>query len=138
MTINMAETIRKVMGWCPNATVDKIKSSKQIGFENTSLKPSGRMNKRNSKRTIVGLIPFFVIFVFTYYIGQLLLGIVAIVLVFWVFMLADCLQRSTDSFPGKGESDKLIWSIVLVFLNFIGAVLYFCLVKMQDNGAEIP
>ncbi|WP_135612150.1 DUF1673 family protein [Methanococcoides sp. AM1] len=137
MTINVAETIRKFMGWCPNTTMGKSKSSQQIDFANTSLKPSGIMNKRNSERTIVGLIPFFAILVFTYHIGQLLWGIILVALVFWLFMLADCLQRSTDRFPGKGEYDKVIWSIALIFLNFIGAVLYYCLVRIQDNRTKI-
>ncbi|NPE28947.1 DUF1673 family protein [Methanococcoides sp. SA1] len=137
MTINVVETIRKIMGWCPNKTAGGLKSSQQIDFTNTSLKPSGRMNKRNSERTIVGLIPFFAILIFTYHIGQLLWGIVAIALVFWLFMLADCLQRNTDRFPGKGEYDKVIWSVALIFLNFIGAALYYYLVRIQDNRTEI-
>ena len=37
MTINVAETIRKVMDWCPNATVSKSKSSQQIDFVNTNM-----------------------------------------------------------------------------------------------------
>ncbi|TQD24906.1 DUF1673 family protein [Methanolobus vulcani] len=37
MTINVAETIRKVMGWCPNATVSKSKLSQQIDFVNTNM-----------------------------------------------------------------------------------------------------
>ncbi|KGK98569.1 hypothetical protein LI82_06770 [Methanococcoides methylutens] len=137
MTINVAETIRRIMGWCPNANMGRLKSSQQIDFANTSLKPSGKVNKRNSEWTIVGLIVFFAIFVFTFHIGQLLWGIIAMALVFWFFMLADCLQRSTDRFPGKGEYDKLIWSAVLIILNFIGAVLYYYLVKIQENKTNL-
>ncbi|NPE28945.1 DUF1673 family protein [Methanococcoides sp. SA1] len=44
MNINVAETIRKVMGWCPNATAEILKSSQQIDFVNTSLEPSRRAN----------------------------------------------------------------------------------------------
>lgn len=95
------------------------------------------MSKSNSEWTIVGLIAFFSILVFTFHIGQLLWGIFAIAFVFWFFMLADCLQRSTDHFPGKGEYDKLIWSVALVFLNFIGAVLYYYMVRKRDNSGQI-
>ncbi|WP_135612154.1 DUF1673 family protein [Methanococcoides sp. AM1] len=44
MTINVAETIRKVMGWCPNRTSTRIKSHQNLDFVNNSLEPSGRTN----------------------------------------------------------------------------------------------
>ncbi|NPE28948.1 DUF1673 family protein [Methanococcoides sp. SA1] len=59
MTINVAETIRKVMGWCPNETAGKLNSSQQIDFANTSLKPSGirgsqeKMNSEQQRRTVI-------------------------------------------------------------------------------------
>ncbi|ABE52722.1 PLD nuclease N-terminal domain-containing protein [Methanococcoides burtonii] len=84
------------------------------------------MNKRMSEWAIIGLIIFFTIL-----IGQLLWGIIAIATVFWIFMLCDCLQRNTEDFPSKGDNEKLIWALVLIFLNFIGAVLYYYLVRMQ-------
>ena len=40
--------------------------------------------------------------------------------VFWIWMLIDCLQRDF----GDG-SEKLIWVLVLVFLNFVGALIYY-------------
>jgi hypothetical protein len=137
MTINVAETIRKIMGWCPNATMSKSQSSQQIDFANTKMKPSGKVNSRNSKRLIIGLVLFFTILAFTYYIGQLLWGIIVVTLVFWLIMLSDCLQRNTDNFPAKGEYDKLIWSITIIFLNFIGAILYYYLVMIQENRVEM-
>jgi len=36
---------------------------------------------------------------------------------FWVWMLVDCLNKSSR--------DKLIWVLVIIFLNILGAVLYF-------------
>nr|WP_276575046.1 PLDc N-terminal domain-containing protein [Methanococcoides seepicolus] len=75
----------------------------------------------------------FAIIVFTYHIGQLLWGIIAIAILFWIFMLCDCLQRNTEDFPRTGEHEKLIWSVALIFLNLIGAVMYYFLVRMQDN-----
>ncbi|NPE28008.1 PLDc_N domain-containing protein [Methanococcoides sp. SA1] len=52
-------------------------------------------------------------------------------------MLYDCLQRNTDDFPNKGDNEKLIWSLVLIFLNFIGAVLYYYLVRLQGLDGEL-
>ncbi|WP_250867340.1 PLDc N-terminal domain-containing protein [Methanococcoides seepicolus] len=80
---------------------------------------------------------FFTTLVFTFYVGQLLWGIIAIAILFWIFMLCDCLQRNTEDFPRTGEHEKLIWSVVLIVLNFIGAIMYYFLVRMQDNRMKI-
>ncbi|MFN6992268.1 MAG: PLDc N-terminal domain-containing protein [Fervidobacterium sp.] len=44
--------------------------------------------------------------------------------VFWIWMLVDCLQR-------KKFDDKLVWVVVLVFLNILGAILYYFIVKKK-------
>ncbi|UGV41325.1 DUF1673 family protein [Methanococcoides orientis] len=44
MTINVTETIRKLMGWCPNTPSMKLRSNQDLDFVNTSLEPSGRSN----------------------------------------------------------------------------------------------
>lgn len=62
------------------------------------------------------------------YIGQLLLGIISVVIIFWLLMIVDCLQRNENNFPHKGNNEKLIWIITLIFLNAAGAILYFILV----------
>lgn len=95
------------------------------------------MNKIKSEWTVAGLMILFAILVFTYHIGQLLWGIIAIAILFWIFMLCDCLQRSTEDFPRTGEHEKLIWSVVLIVLNFIGAIMYYFLVRMQNNQEKI-
>ncbi|MEM5772840.1 MAG: PLDc N-terminal domain-containing protein [Candidatus Aenigmatarchaeota archaeon] len=58
-------------------------------------------------------------------LGFLFLCLAIFAVVFWVWMLIDCLGR-------KKFEDKLVWVIVLIFLNFIGAVLYYILVKSKD------
>jgi hypothetical protein len=40
MTV-LINTVRKVMGWCPNEDAGRLKSSHDIDFANMSLKPSG-------------------------------------------------------------------------------------------------
>ncbi len=47
MIINMAETVRKVMGWCPNVTPARYRSMQHIDFVNPSHTPSGRSNVEN-------------------------------------------------------------------------------------------
>ena len=44
MTINIAETVRKVMGWCPNVTPVRYRSMQPVDFEYTSQIPSGGSN----------------------------------------------------------------------------------------------
>lgn len=64
------------------------------------------------------------------------LGIMAIAFIFWTAMMIDCLQRTDDGFPLDGQYEKIIWSVVLVFLNIIGALLYFGLVFLNTPQRE--
>ena len=48
--------------------------------------------------------------------------------VFWILMIIDCVKRDF-----KGENDKVVWILVLVFLGFIGAVIYYFVVKINDK-----
>lgn len=48
------------------------------------------------------------------------------VFIFWIWMIIDCLTR-------KKFEDKLVWILVLLFLNVLGAILYFFLVKSKKN-----
>lgn len=61
--------------------------------------------------------------------GVIQFVIVGAVLCFWIWMLVDCLQN--QSFQGN---DKLIWIVVLVFLNVLGAALYYFLVKSKTGS----
>lgn len=44
--------------------------------------------------------------------------------IFWLWMLIDCAKREFD--------DKALWIILLIFLNFIAAILYFFIVKRKN------
>ena len=54
-------------------------------------------------------------------LGILAFFIIIGVAVFWLWMLIDLLQR-------KKFDDKLVWLVALIFLNILGAVLYYFLV----------
>ncbi|MDW7775820.1 MAG: PLDc N-terminal domain-containing protein [Methanosarcinales archaeon] len=56
---------------------------------------------------------------------------------FWLFMLIDCLQRPKRRFPTGGEYDRLIWCLAIIFVHFIGAVLYYFLVYKKDSSVRI-
>ncbi|QDV53803.1 PLDc N-terminal domain-containing protein [Gimesia fumaroli] len=46
------------------------------------------------------------------------LSVLAFVL--WIWMLIDCLKNE----PSVGN-DKIIWALVIIFLNGIGALIYY-------------
>jgi CDP-diglyceride synthetase len=50
--------------------------------------------------------------------------VVILCIVFWFWMLIDCLQR-------KKFEDRLIWVLVIIFLGLIGTILYYFLVKSK-------
>jgi len=58
-------------------------------------------------------------------------GLVAMVLsilatVFWIWMLIDCLQN------GRLQStEKIVWVLVILFLHFIGALIYYFVGREQ-------
>jgi prolipoprotein diacylglyceryltransferase len=52
--------------------------------------------------------------------------IALLALIFWIWMLVDCLTR-------KKFEDKLVWVLVLILLNVLGAILYYFLVKRKKG-----
>jgi hypothetical protein len=51
----------------------------------------------------------------------------------WIWALVDCIQVPDDSLYQSGN--KLIWVLVIVFANVIGAILYFAIGK-PSGGAR--
>ena len=54
----------------------------------------------------------------------ILIGLAATL--FWVWMLIDCLTNE----PSVGN-DKLVWALVILFLNGLGALLYYFVRRPQ-------
>ncbi|HAH46886.1 MAG TPA: hypothetical protein DCM07_18955 [Planctomycetaceae bacterium] len=48
------------------------------------------------------------------------LGLTILGIVFWIWMLIDCLKYE----PSEGN-DKVIWVLVIVLLNWVGALVYY-------------
>ena len=65
-----------------------------------------------------------------FFLIAVILGIV--LFVFWLWMLIDCLKRPDDKFAIGGNYAKLIWVLVIIFTGFIGALIYYFLVKRKD------
>ncbi len=63
--------------------------------------------------------------IWAFYCVLIIVGIVVFIL--WLWMLIDCLKRENFTEP----NDKLIWALVIIFASWIGALLYYFLVKRK-------
>lgn len=52
----------------------------------------------------------------------------AVLFVFWVIMLIDCLKRDF-----KKDAEKIAWILVLIFLHILGAIIYYFVVKVSSK-----
>jgi hypothetical protein len=59
----------------------------------------------------------------------LFLGTIGLLLfVFWIWMLIDAIQNK-----GLTDGEKIGWVLAVVFLHFIGALLYFFIGRPKRN-----
>ena len=49
-------------------------------------------------------------------------------MILWIIMLIDCVKREFSN-----ENDKLIWTLVIVFAGWIGALIYYFVVKKEED-----
>lgn len=58
--------------------------------------------------------------------GFMMFGIVigVLFLAFWVWMIVDRAKRNF-----KSSNEKIIWILIILFAKFLGAVIYFFVVK---------
>ncbi|MBI4150984.1 PLDc N-terminal domain-containing protein [Candidatus Woesearchaeota archaeon] len=68
--------------------------------------------------------------VFFAFLPFVMMGVVFLFLtigtVFWVWMLIDCVQRKF-----KKDNDRVIWVLIIVFLHWIGALVYYFAIKRK-------
>jgi hypothetical protein len=67
--------------------------------------------------------------------GAVALVIWAIVFIFWLWMLIDCLMKETDT------TQKIIWALVIFFLPCIGSLIYLFVRKIprgKTTGTGTP
>jgi len=58
----------------------------------------------------------------------ILFGISIAGFIFWLIMLIDAIKRE---FPK--DEDKVVWVLVLIFTNLLGAIVYYFVVKKKDR-----
>lgn len=71
-----------------------------------------------------GLMLFFLFYL-------LVMTIVVASTVIWVIMLVDVVKRD---FPN--QNDKIVWVILLIFTQFLGAIIYYFLIKAKDPHSK--
>ena len=47
-------------------------------------------------------------------------GLMILASIFWLWILIDCVTKE----PSEGN-DKIVWTILILFLPWIGAILYY-------------
>ena len=52
--------------------------------------------------------------------GLFFLLFAVLVFVFWIWMLIDAIGNS-----GLSSTEKIVWVLVIIFLHFLGALIYF-------------
>ncbi|MFH2105021.1 MAG: PLDc N-terminal domain-containing protein [Parcubacteria group bacterium] len=57
----------------------------------------------------------------------LIIGINVGGIIIWILMLIDCVKRD---FPNK--DDKLVWILVIALTSWIGALIYYFVVKRKE------
>jgi cytochrome c oxidase assembly factor CtaG len=59
-----------------------------------------------------------------------LIGLAFVVLssIFWIWMIVDCATN-----PRLKDTDKIIWILVVIFLHFPGAVVYYLVAKNRGG-----
>ena len=58
----------------------------------------------------------------------LIVAIVVLAFAFWIWMIIDCAKRKF-----KKDVKKVVWILVIVLLGFLGALIYFFVVKIHDK-----
>ena len=65
---------------------------------------------------------FFWPFAFAFGGALVILGIILVI--FWIWMLVDCAKRKF-----KNSVEKIVWILIIVFMGWIGALVYFIVIK---------
>ncbi len=55
----------------------------------------------------------------------IILGILFIA--FWIWMIVDCAKRKF-----KNDLEKIIWILVIIFAHWIGSIVYFIVIRMNN------
>ena len=57
-------------------------------------------------------------------------GLAALAFVFWIWMLVHAITNK-----GLSDVEKIVWVLVVLFLHFLGALIYFFVGRPKGRGA---
>ncbi len=57
-----------------------------------------------------------------------LFGFFILILVFWIVMVVDVVQRKFSN-----EPDRLIWVLVVILTGWVGALIYYFVIKRPED-----
>jgi phospholipase D-like protein len=57
-------------------------------------------------------------------------GLAALAFVFWIWMLVHAITNK-----GLSDVEKIVWVLVVLFLHFLGALIYFFVGRPKGGGA---
>lgn len=64
-------------------------------------------------------------------LGALFIGLLSLAcFIFWVWMLIHAITNK-----GLSDGEKIVWVLVVIFLPFIGSIIYFLLGRPKGSGA---
>lgn len=61
----------------------------------------------------------------------ILIGIGLFVL--WIIALVDCIKRNENDFTGIGSYEKIMWLLLIIFINNVVPIIYYILVMQKKN-----
>lgn len=71
---------------------------------------------------IAGIFLFLILIWLAIIVGMILL------MIFWIFMIVDVAKRKF-----KEENDKIVWILVVILANWIGATIYYFVIKRPNK-----
>lgn len=70
----------------------------------------------------VAIVPFIMLMILFVF------AIAILATVFWIWMIVDCARRNF-----KNDNDKILWILVIVLAGIIGAIIYYFVVKFEQD-----
>lgn len=58
-------------------------------------------------------------------------------LVMWILMLVDVIQRNEKDFGSESKDQKILWLLIILLTSYIGSVLYYFMIY-RKFGRAIP
>lgn len=80
----------------------------------------------------LGMVSIFGSFWFIWFLFVIsMMGLNIAGIIFWIFMLVDVAKRKF-----KKEDEKLVWILIVVLTSWIGALVYYFVVKKKEDAAK--